>query len=70
MADNGMIVSEDDYTTVIENSHKKDGGGRENLYRELGKIFYSEISHVMEQETALTVKVKLEINKMEENYDR
>lgn len=64
-ADNGMLVGADDWVSVIENTHKEDGTGYDNLTYELGKIFYDEIIAAMNREIASVVRVKIEITKEE-----
>ncbi len=65
-ADNGIMLTGEDWVQVIENTHYKDGVGYDNLNVELGKIFKSWIDDVMNQEIANTVKVKIEITKVED----
>lgn len=62
-ADNGMLVGSDEWVSVIENTHKEDGIGYDNLIRELGKILYNEITDAMNREITNIVRVKIEITK-------
>lgn len=61
-ADNGMIVRTDDHVSVIENTHSTATGVKDNLIRELGRIFFLHVSSVMDEE--LTNKVEVEIDKI------
>ena len=65
-ADNGMLVSGEDFVQVIENTHNADGVGYGNLITELGKLLKSEIEYAMNSELENIVKVKIEITKGEE----
>lgn len=65
-ADNGLMVSGEDFVQVIENTHNPDGAGFDNLTKELGKLLYAEIEYAMNSEIANIVKVKIEIGKEEE----
>ena len=62
-ADNGMLVSGEDFVQVIENTHNADGVGYDNLITELGKLLKSEIEYAMNAEIENIVKVKIEITK-------
>lgn len=64
-ADNGMLVSSDDWVSVIENTHVDKGTGNENLIRELGKILHEAILNTMNRELVNIVRVKIEIDKAE-----
>ena len=64
-ADNGMLVSSEDWVSVIENTHNTDGVGNDNLIKELGKILHEAILHTMNSELANIVRVKIEIDKVE-----
>lgn len=64
-ADNGMLVSSEDWVSVIENTHNADGVGNDNLIKELGKILHEAILHTMNTELANIVRVKIEIDKVE-----
>ncbi len=64
-ADNGIMLTGEDWVQVIENTHATDDRRYDNLILELGKIFKSWIDDVMNQEIANTVKVKIEITKVE-----
>jgi hypothetical protein len=64
-ADNGMLVSTDEWVGVIENTHVDKGTGNENLIKELGKIFHDAILHTMNTEWTNIVRVKIEIDKVE-----
>lgn len=65
-ADNGLLISGEDWVQVIENTHNVDGVGYDNLIKELGKLLHSEIDYAMNREIANIVKVKIEITKGEE----
>ena len=65
-ADNGMLVSGEDFVQVIENTHFKGGVGYDNLITELGKLLKTEIEYAMNAEIENMVKVKIEITKEEE----
>ena len=65
-ADNGLLISGEDFVQVIENTHNTDGVGYDNLIKELGKLLHSEIDYAMNAEITNTVKVKIEITKEEE----
>lgn len=64
-ADNGMLVSSEDWVSVIENTHNTDGVGNDNLIKELGKILHEAILHTMNSELANIVRVKIEIDKVD-----
>ena len=64
-ADNGMLVSGEDFVQVIENTHNADGVGYDNIIQELGKLLHDEINAAMNRETENIVKVKIEITKAE-----
>ncbi len=64
-ADNGIMVTGEEWVQVIENTHNKDGVGRDNLILELGKMLHDMIDNAMNEEIANTVKVKIEITKEE-----
>ncbi len=65
-ADNGIMVTGEEWVQVIENTHNKDGVGRDNLILELGKMLHDMIDNAMNEELANTVKVKIEITKVED----
>jgi len=65
-ADNGMLVSGEDFVQVIENTHNADGVGYDNLITELGKLLHDEINAAMNREIENIVKVKIEITKEKE----
>ena len=62
-ADNGMLVSGEDFVQVIENTHNADGVGYDNIIQELGKLLHDEIIAAMNREIENIVKVKIEITK-------
>ncbi len=64
-ADNGMLVSSDEWTAVIENTHSRNEETNDNLIAELGKIFHGIINENMNQMMANIVRVKIEITKQE-----
>lgn len=64
-ADNGMLVSGEDFVQVIENTHNADGVGYDNIIQELGKLLHDEIIAAMNREIENIVKVKIEITKEE-----
>lgn len=64
-ADNGMIVRENEWATVIENTYSTDKGRKDNLVHELGRIFFQHINCVMNEEITNNVEVEIEINKTE-----
>ncbi len=65
-ADNGIMLTGEDWVQVIENTHSNDDARYDNLILELGKIFNSMIDRAVDQEIANTVKVKIEITKVED----
>jgi len=66
-ADNGILVSGEDFVQVIENTHNADGVGYDNLITELGKLLKkNEIEYAMNSELENIVKVKIEITKEKE----
>lgn len=64
-ADNGMLVSGEDFVQVIENTHKADGVGYDNIINELGKLLHDEIIAAMNREIENVVRLKIEITKEE-----
>ena len=64
-AENGMVVRDDEYVSVIENPHSADKGRKDNLVHELGRIFFQYVNIVMNEELTNEVKVEIEINKTE-----
>ncbi len=65
-ADNGIMLTGEDWVQVIENTHSNDDARYDNLIMELGKIFNDMIDRAVDQEIANTVKVKIEITKVED----
>ncbi len=64
-ADNGVMLTGEDWVQVIENTHTTDDAKYDNLILELGKLLKDMIDDAMNQEMANTVKVKIEITKVE-----
>lgn len=64
-ADNGMVVRDDEYVSVIENTLSAEEGRKDNLIHELGRIFFQHVNFVMNEELTNEVKVEIEINKTE-----
>lgn len=64
-ADNGMIVRDDEYVSVIENTHSAEEERKDNLVHELGRIFFQHVNFVMNEELTNKVEVEIEINKTE-----
>lgn len=62
-ADNGMIVRDDEWVKVIENTHSAEEGRKDNLVHELGRIFFQHVNFVMNEEITNNVEVEIEINK-------
>ncbi len=62
-ADNGIMLTDEDWVQVIENTHDKDGADYDNVITELGKLFYKMINNAIDQEMISSVKVKIEITK-------
>lgn len=60
-ADNGILVNCEDWVHVIEDTHVENGADKDNLFKELGKLFYGEIECAMNRDITNTVKVKIEI---------
>ncbi len=65
-ADNGVMLTGEDWVQVIENTHTTDDARYDNLILELGKLLHDMIDDTMNQEIANTVKVKIEITKVED----
>ncbi len=65
-ADNGLMVTSEEWVQVIENTHNEDGADLDNITTKLGKLFYKMIDNAMYEELANTVKVKIEITKVED----
>lgn len=64
-ADNGIMLTGENWVQVIENTHTTDAR-YDNLILELGKLLHDMIDDAMNQEIANTVKVKIEITKVED----
>lgn len=64
--DNGIMLTGEDWVQVIENTHSNDDARYDNLIMELGKIFNDMIDRAVDQEIVNTVKVKIEITKVED----
>ncbi len=64
-ADNGIMLTGEDWVQVIENTHTTDDAKYDNLILELGKLLKDMIDDAMNQEIANQVKVKIEITKVE-----
>ncbi len=64
-ADNGIMVSSEEWVQVIESTHNKDGVGYDNLIMELGKLFKDLLEETMNQELANIVNVEIDITKVE-----
>lgn len=61
--DNGMtVLDEDNILTVIENTHSKNGVGKGNLFKCLGKIFHGLIIQEMDGVPTNRVRVTLDIS--------
>ncbi len=65
-ADNGVMLTGEDWAQVIENTYSDNDARYDNLILELGKLFKDLIDQTMNQEMANTVKVKVEITKVED----
>ncbi len=65
-ADNGVMLTGEDWAQVIENTYSNNDARYDNLILELGKLFKDLIDQTMNQEFANTVKVKVEITKVED----
>lgn len=66
LADNGMMVSSEDYIEVFEDTHVIGGKSKDNLVHQLGKILYSEIKYAMDDMISNKVKLSLEFTNEEE----
>lgn len=68
-ADNGMMVEvldeENPSVEVYEDTHIVGGNSKDNIIRQFGKLFYSEVEYAMEELICNKVKVKIEITKQE-----
>lgn len=64
-ADNGIMLTGENWVQVIENTHTTDAR-YDNLILELGKLLHDMIDDAMNQEIANTVKVKIDITKVED----
>ncbi len=65
-ADNGIMLTGEDWVQVIENTHTTDDARYDNLILELGKLLKDMIDDAMDQEITNTVKVKMKITKVED----
>ncbi len=65
-ADNGIMLTGEDWVQVIENTHSNDDARYDNLILELGKLLKDMIDQTMDQEITNTVKVKMKITKVED----
>ncbi len=65
-ADNGVMLTGEDWVQVIENTHTTDDARYDNLILELGKLLKDMIDDAMDQEITNTVKVKMKITKVED----
>ena len=62
-ADNGIIIETEESVRVVENTHMDSVTNKDNIIRELGKMFYAEIMEAMNNELSGKIKVKIEITK-------
>ncbi len=65
-ADNGVMLTGEDWAQVIENTYSDNDARYDNLILELGKLFKDLIDQTMNEEMTNTVKVKIELTKTEE----
>ena len=63
LADNGMTVKAEDYFEVFENTHTNNSNFKDNVYFQLGKLFYATIEQAMNELRGNKVKMKIEITK-------
>ena len=63
LADNGMTVKAEDYFEVFENTHTSNSNFKDNVYFQLGKLFYATIEQAMNKLVENKVKMKIEITK-------
>ena len=63
LADNGMTVKAEDYFEVFENTHTVYSNSKDNVYFQLGKLFYATIEQAMNELIENKVKMKIEITK-------
>lgn len=64
-ADNGIMIETEESVRVIENTHTGSVADKDNVIRELGKIFHGEIMETMNNELSGKIKVNIEISKAE-----
>ena len=62
-ADNGIMIETEESVRVVENTHMDSVTNKDNIIRELGKMFYAEIMEAMNNELSGKIKVKIEITK-------
>ena len=62
-ADNGIMIETEESVRVVENTHMDSVTNKDNIIRELGKMFYAEIMEAMNNELSEKIKVKIEITK-------
>ena len=62
-ADNGIMIETEESVRVVENTHTDSVADKDNVIRELGKMFYGEIMEAMNNELSGKIKVKIEITK-------
>lgn len=60
-ADNGIMLKTEDTVEVIEDTYDPNGKGKDNLFRQLGKFFYSTIEYAMNEELSNEMKIELNI---------
>ena len=62
-ADNGIMIETEESVRVVENTHTDSVTNKDNIIRELGKMFYGEIMEAMNNELSGKINVKIEITK-------
>ena len=62
-ADNGIMIETEESVRVIENTHTDSVANKDNVIRELGKMFYDEVMEAMNNELSGKIKVKIKITK-------
>lgn len=61
LADNGIMMTGEEFVQVIEDTHNTDGIGHDHVIKELGKLLHDDIMCVADNELTNIIKVRIEI---------